>query len=582
MSDRPEVFQLTDANPYETAVESSEAQYAPSIHTAMQTPGVHVQEFDGTPRYSYAVGNTDPYQLGIALKSALIAASAGNVRIILGPGEYWMASNDADALWEITGPNTHLIGAVSENAWFLGSAGDELQSWLCPHPFVDPTFEEVLKVSADGCRVISLGIDNKEKVSTGRGYSLKAFKANNFRAIACTVKNNRCTRNNAAYGLYLFECNDAVINQCSARNTGYASYCLINCDRALVWRCFSYEAINRSLLISNHAGREDEWIEVKDFYAEVRALEFDPDPLKNRSPFINLNVHGWYDRISLDNVYLFHAWDSEGYSIDQPNNAWNCLKHHNIRHLSLRDCVFRHGRNRSSYSYNSIMDYHGTSSDPENEDVRTETVEAINCVFSGGISEPGIEPCKKRTYKECTFGLHVSDGFLWYQCVTLNLTVENCVFHTRGVRYVIADSPYLSPDSEWVFSGNRFEFDDDLTCYVWRTRYIVGSNIGIKVKAYDNVFTNKGNGAISPSQTRQGNLLFTTNADGDLLWDENNAATSGIYFTFPDTSQFNTIPENYGFMVNTGWTPGSSYAAEYTYTSGAWRERIQPTGTFLP
>ena len=472
----------------------------------MPTPGQILLMRGNTVQYDYSDTRVSASDYGDGLKAAFAAAIAGDV-ISVGAGEFEIS------LADLSTSNVTLL--------FNGTILKQ-----------DTNYDDILIISGDDvvCRGLTIRCGGTANTGSGTGLQVSGDR--------CQILDCECSGVRAAANSHALEVsgNDTIVDGFYSDDAGYAGIRNVHGKRNTYRNVSIVNPLNRALNVEANAADID-WIQIENFSTVADK--------SGTHTGINFNTiftvgHAILNHVSITLGDIFAA----GVSYDSPSGD-QPIKFQNINRLSMEGCTFKHGTNQGAGVSRSI-----------NFDTGIPEVSIKDTYCSSGIksSNPGS--------KHGTF--HVSDssigvdsnetGVLFDDFYASDLSIERCRLDVQG------GSGVASISSSWS-AGDRFSFvNNNCLGNLGTDQQVlidtdIESSIGY-ITCHSNTLTNSGAGDFVLSNDNEVNMMLSTDAAGNILFDDT-AIGAGMPSPGSGPVYFGAMPvgPNGSTIVNVNWSP---------------------------
>ncbi len=430
---------------------------------------------------------------------------------------------------------------------------DEIR-WLARGTVVRPNrfpYISVITISSDNVIVDGVTVDGQGTANTGNGNGIKIANVDDVKLINCTCINLEGGSLTRGRGFYVAG-NDIEVRNCVGSNNSYVGMRCSNANRLRVSGCRFMNNGNRSIEYDGSVLKTADFFHLSDTLCSADQA--------NTRAFVNINQGFIIDSVVFDGVQIINRDQvSAGVSFDIRNREQNA-KFQGIRHLTLRDCEFRHGINRNAgspaigFSFDKPFPKH---------------IEVTGCRFSDGVFSQGGARCERLSFTECHFGLDANEfGSTFSGIGGGQISFIRCHFNVRsGVRvFTMGSAPPRPSDFLHIidcsFVANRATdvnvADDNGPGLIDRPRRIISTG---------NTYLNHGAGDFVISTNPNLYLMLQTDRNGSMLFDSSDTRMpspgSGPHF-------FRGVPgvRHGQKIINTRWN--GSGVQYYVFTGTHW------------
>lgn len=479
---------------------------------------------------------------GNGFKQVLAAAQSGD-KIICGPGELELV----DAELAQSNVKMYLLGtqlkANNNHSYIFRSSG---------------TDNEIHGLTVDG-NATGLG------GNTLPGWGISITNHRN-RLFHCAANNTIGDTIAAGSGLHVLNSYEFWSTGFYSERAWYAGVLLDDSRNVVMRNTRIHNPLNRSF---NIQGTQDiNRVELDGFVATMLGMP----PTSVANPGGNMNYTGTVSDFILKDVHIWSDPDMylPGYTYDHTTGMQQ-LKMQNVKRVLMDNVTFDHGQNNQSYHYSWRFE------SPANGNNLTEQVILRNVRCAGNISFGDMTP----DYMDWD-NVHVCTRFAYAGVCMFTVRAKEwrcrrSTFNCHGGTRVMTSAVNHDPTWEWDFERNQFIGDKATDLYVIDGAYIKQS--AGRFRFVKNKYINNGAGNFGVSNEENSSLTMTTNANGDMLWDQALIGT-GIY-KHPDPgagpNYFPNLP--IGPQGSIIWnikklTTGSSYPTAWMSDGTNWKSWI--------
>ena len=487
---------------------------------------------------------TDDY--GTGFLAAMSAAQSGD-SIVCGPGTFTLVNAT--------------LSASGVNIFCNGTTLQRKSSTNYTHLF---------KSTGSGCKISGMTVDGGGAANTGTGYGVHVT-GDKTTVSQVTVKGTRGTTisNGDGSGLKIDNADDVTVSDLTSDDTGYSAIWLLTSNRAVVDGAVLHNAVNKA--ISINSASDIDLITL----SNIKALADDNSSQDNHMS-LNTNIDDgvWLGELRLNNVVLCDAdMVSSGVSYNSAN-GYQMMKLQNIRKVVIDGCQMLHGTNTGTGTTRSLYIQAFASN------VAPDELIVKNSLFSGGLVT-GL-PLPYMHFENNHVGYRSNEsGVLWYTFEAREASFIGNTFDMHAGTRVFTLSSSTAATDRIRFTKNRFKSNSSSATYIFQQSGNKDLTACAGVFEFDqsNTLTNSGSGTMYRSNNVNGNLVLTTDNNGDMLLDDGNIGTgSGQH---PDPGAIApyftslTAAENGRKIINKNWSPdGTQIVPEKAFVAhgGAWKE----------
>lgn len=447
---------------------------------------------------------------GVGFKAALAAAQAGD-KLVCGPGEFELVEADVDVDdFEII-CNSTVLRTNDDYNWVLRVNGD--------------------RVTVRGMKVSGGEDANTPPVGSNawgfniRGDDCKLYDCSDFGITAPGLFGG---------GLFAWEAFRFEAYRYVSEKASYASFVITDSIDSKLHDFTSINPKNRCGVIrtltppgsalDKDAGRN--MVDWKSVILDGLFAYMSESPIGGAAaPGINFDM--FRDGIGqrLDEVLLrrchFKAED-----IFNDTSSANIMKVQGCDRFILDDVFMDHYANAGTGEIRSLVV----------ESVAQSPIKELICrnVRASGHVVGNNTPFDRASFEDSHFGLRQCEGGITIRDLAPKVfTAKNSTFNVHSGAYAIDVPDPVPADMSWSFSDCEFRADDTNPVYVFLAAPLAAAGAG-HLRFDSSNRRNNVSGIFSPSASRVATLLATTDRDGNLLWDETIAASSGTYNLQPE------------------------------------------------
>lgn len=434
--------------------------------------------------YGASCKTTDEY--GTALLAAITALTA-NDTLVIGPGIY-----------------TCVNATVAASNVKIYAAGAEIRKKSATN------YTHLLKVDGDDVLIDGLTLNGTGVANTGTGFGFHVT-GDRLQLHNCAANGTLGTTASSGHGTacYLYQCADTLIHNYSSYNAGYAAIWMNGTVRTYINGAMVIDSNNRSLSITGAVDMD--LIRIENFHA-IAVTE-------GCSVLWNTNITDGYTlkELRVSNTDLTDTdMVSSGVSYNDADGH-QMFKFQNMGKVVMDNVTLNHGTNSGAGAERSmyIQDF----------DLNTAPDELImtNCsladAFVCGLKIPYF------VATNCRFGyrkLATAYNELFYFLRADYAKFDNCHFFQEAKPQCFEMGSDVANTDRYLFRSCRFESNSGSSTYIMNQSDDVDLTTLAGCFVFDetNSLDNVGAGTMYKTNNEFGDLILSTDANGDMLWDD--------------------------------------------------------------